>query len=91
MSPNPKSIDEPSETASDTSDIVDKAALAANPARPTLGRIIAAFSAVGLGVRILPAGLRMFRRYPVVSSLAVAGVIWAVLTARAQRDRAPMP
>jgi hypothetical protein len=86
MSANSNTLGESSAVASDASALVERAAGAADPARSTVGRITAAVSAVSLGVRALPAGLRLFRRYPLVSSLAVAGVIWAVVTARAQRD-----
>ena len=82
MNANPNTAEESTRTASDASAMAQNAAGAANPARPMVGRISAAVSAIGLGARLLPAGLRLFRRYPVPSTLALAGVIWAVLAAR---------
>jgi len=89
MSANPNTPDESAGAAPDASAFVENAAGAANPARSTTGRITAAVSAVSLGARVLPAGLRLFRRYPVASRLAVAGVIWAALAARLRRNETP--
>jgi hypothetical protein len=89
MSANPNTLDESAGAASDASAFVEKAAGVANPARSTKGRITAAVSAVSLGTRVLPAGLRLLRRYPVASSVALAGVIWAALAARSRRSETP--
>jgi hypothetical protein len=89
MSANPDTLAQSAGAASDASAFVEKAAGAANPTRSTMGRITAAVSAVSLGARVLPTGLRLFRRHPVLSSLALTGVIWAVLAARSQRSEAP--
>jgi hypothetical protein len=85
---NPNTLGESARAASDASDLAENAAGAANPARPTSARISAAVSAIALGTRVLPAGLRLFRRYPVTSTLALAGVIWTVLAARSQSSGA---
>jgi hypothetical protein len=79
--------DEPSATASDASALAESAAKTADPTRSTLGRAAAAVSAVKLGSRLLPAGLKLFRRYPIGASLVVGALVWAVLAARAQGDR----
>jgi hypothetical protein len=86
MSTNPNTLDDSAGATSDASAFVEKAAGATNPSRSTVGRITAAASAISLGARALPAGLRLFRRYPVASGLVVAGLIWAALAARPQRS-----
>jgi hypothetical protein len=88
MSANSNTPGEPTGAASDASALIEKAAGAANPTRSTVGRISAAISAISLGARVLPIGLRLLRRYPVASGLAVVGVIWAVLAARSQNTGA---
>jgi hypothetical protein len=89
MNTNPNTAEESTRIASDASALAENAAGAANPARPMMGRISAAVSAIGSSARLLPAGLRLFRRYPVPSALALAGVICAVLAARSHGSHRP--
>lgn len=79
--------DETSTAASDASALAESAAKTADSGRSTLGRAAAAVSAVKLGSRLLPAGMRLFKRYPIGASLVVGALVWAVLAARDQGDR----
>jgi hypothetical protein len=83
MSTSPNTLDVSAGTASDTNGFAEKAVGTGSPARSAMDRVTAA-SAVNLGARLLPTGLRLFERYPGTSALAVAGVLWAVLEARSQ-------
>ncbi len=70
------------QTASEAGAFVEKAAGAAAPTNSMLGRVGAAVSAVQIGARLLPAAWRFMKRYPVASSLTIAGLIWAAYTMR---------
>ncbi|MDB6092390.1 MAG: hypothetical protein JWN85_5174 [Gammaproteobacteria bacterium] len=90
MSIDRDDVGKSAQTASDAGAFVDKAARVAKPANSTLGRVGAAASAVRLGARLLPAGWRLFKRYPLVSTLAVTGLIWGVYLTRPRRLSARM-
>ena len=64
---------------------VERAALAVNPSRSKLGRAAAVVTVVRLGSRLLPAGWRLMRRYPVASTIAVSGVLLALYATRPAR------
>lgn len=87
MTSTADNIDEPSVAASDASALADSAAKTADPGRSTLGRAAAAVSAVKLGARVLPAGMRLFKRYPIGATLVVGALVWALFAARAQAER----
>ena len=70
------------QTASEAGAFVEKAAGAAAPTNSTLGRIGAAASAIKIGARLLPGAWRLMKRYPVASSLTIAGLIWAAYAMR---------
>jgi hypothetical protein len=78
-------LDESAQTASDASAFVQKAAHVSDDSNSLIGRVGATASAMSLGARLLPAGLRFLRRYPVAGTLVVAGV---VLVAYSLRSRA---
>jgi len=61
---------------------------AADSSRPRLERATAAASALSVGSELAPAALRLLRRYPFLTALAVAGAIWAVTAARSRRPDA---
>lgn len=69
-------------TLSDVGAFVERAAHAANPSRPKLGRVAAVVAVARLGMQLLPASWRLMRRYPVVSAFAIGGLL---LTAYARR------
>jgi membrane protein len=71
--------------ASDAGALARKASQALDSGRSPVGRIMAAWSAVGLCVRVLPAGVRVIRRHPLPACLTVAAVLWGVFETRAQR------
>ena len=78
-------IDESAKTASDASAFVQKAAHVSDDSNSVIGRVGAAASAVSLGARLLPAGLRFLRRYPIAGTLVVAGIALAVYSLRGRR------
>ena len=69
-------------TTSRAAALVERTSVAASSSHPTSGRISAAISTVGLSVRLLPTGLRLFRRHPVGSSLALMGILWVLRNSR---------
>lgn len=81
---NTAAINESAQTASDASAFVQKATHVSDESKSVIGRVGAAASAVSLGARLLPAGMRLLRRYPIMGTLVVAGVALAVY---ALRDR----
>lgn len=90
MSVDPNDLRRTGRTLSDTGALVDRAAHAAKPSSSTLGRIAAAISIVQLGARLLPAGGRLLRRYPVGSLLIVVGLLGALyLTSAEQTSHRP--
>jgi len=70
--------------ASDTNALLKRAGKVADPSASTVGRIAASVSAVRLTLRLLPAGVRLIRRYPLGSSVAIAVAILAVVNASLQ-------
>lgn len=76
MKTTAESVQETARTASDASELTEKAAKAAAGTTSTVGRAAAAVSGVRLGARLLPAAARVFRQYPLASSLVAAGVLW---------------
>src|SRR3569832_687480 len=77
-------IDESAKPASDASAFVQKAAHVSDDSNSVIGRVGAA-AAVSLGARLLPAGLRFLRRYPIAGTLVVAGIALAVYSLRDRR------
>ena len=71
---------------SEMGSFVERAAHATNPSHSTIARVGAAVSVAKLGSRLLPAGWRLFKRYPLASTLAVAGLAVAVYLARQTRN-----
>jgi hypothetical protein len=82
MSTNPDDLLESARTASDVGSFVEHAAHAAGGASSRVGRIAAAVSGIKLGAKLLPAAMRAMKRYPVMSALALAGVVWAAYSMR---------
>jgi hypothetical protein len=64
---------------------VDRAAHAVNPSRSKLGRTAAVVSVAKLGARLLPAGWRLFKRYPLASTVAISGILLALYATRPPR------
>lgn|SRR6185437_10971419 len=71
-------------TLADTGHLLERIAHAVGPASPMLGRVAAAISIVKLGARLVPAGGRLVRRYPVGSALLVAGIVGVAYLLRSQ-------
>ncbi len=69
--------DMPEKVASDTGAFVQRVAGAAAPTRSMAGRVIDTAVAAKAGARLLPAALRLFKRYPLRSSLITIGLISA--------------
>jgi hypothetical protein len=82
MSVDPDRLGESGGTLADAGHLLERVAHAVGPASPMLGRVAAAVSIVKLGARLIPAGGRLLRRYPVGSALVVAGVLGAVYLLR---------
>jgi hypothetical protein len=75
----------PAELASDTGARAEYGAGAANPVKSTLSQIRDTAVAVKLGAQLLPAGWRLFKRYPMSSALVVLAVVWTVYSTRSHR------
>jgi hypothetical protein len=71
-----ESVQDAARTASVASEFTEKTAKTAADTTSATGRVLAAVSSVRLGARLLPAAIRLFRRYPLASSLVVGGVLW---------------
>jgi hypothetical protein len=80
-------IDESAQTASDASAFVHKAAHLSDGSNSTIGRVGAAASAVSLGARLLPAGMRLLKRNPVVGTLVIVGAAWVLFSLRGRSRR----
>jgi hypothetical protein len=87
MSINAEDLNPTGKTISDAGSFVEKTADATRGSRSRLGRVGAALTGVKLGARLLPLGLRVFRRYPLASALAVVGVVFVVYAMRSARSR----
>ena len=79
-------LDDSAKTASDASAFVQKAAHLSDDSNSMIGRVGAAASAVSLGARLLPAGLRLFKRYPIPATLIVGGLAVAVYFMRGRSE-----
>jgi xanthine/uracil/vitamin C permease (AzgA family) len=86
MNTTADSVRETARTASTTGAFVEKAAGAASGSQSKFARVIAGISSVQLGARLLPAGLRIVRRYPLASALVIAGALWIAWSARSRRS-----
>ena len=75
------------QTASHAGAFVQSVAGVANPSKSALGRVAAAVSAAKLGARVLPAGWRLVKRYPVASAVTVAALVGLVYLTRPMRMR----
>jgi hypothetical protein len=78
MSVDSDSLRQSGRTLSNAGTLVESAAHAARPSTFTLGRIAAGISVAQLGMRLIPLGGRLLRRYPVGSLLVVAGLVGAL-------------
>lgn len=85
---NPEEVRRSAQTVSHTGALLESAAHAAKPTTSPLGRVGAAISIARLGARLLPEARRLFRRYPLVSALTVAGMIGAMYLSRSARHGA---
>jgi membrane protein len=74
-------------TASRAGALVKRAAVVASHSCPTHSRISAVISTAGLTARLLPTGLRLLRRHPVGSSLALMGILWMTMNTRESTTR----
>jgi hypothetical protein len=79
MSARADHLGESGRALADAGRLIERAAHAAGPESPTLGRVVAAITAVRLGARVIPAAGRLLRRYPRGSLLfgaALAGALY---------------
>ena len=86
MSVDPDRLRWSGRVLADAATLVEKAAHTVSPSSSAFGRVAAAVSVVELGARLIPAGGRLLRRYPVGSLLVIAGVVGA-LYVMARRER----
>ena len=92
MSVDPDHLGWSGNRLADAGRLAERAAHVIGPASSALGRITAAVSVVRLGVRVIPAGSRLLRRYPVASALVAAAALGALYLAREPRRSArPRP
>jgi hypothetical protein len=83
---DPNGLHHSARTVSDAGAFFERAAHAARPSASSIGRVGAAITAVRLGARLLPAGRRLFNRYPVAATLIIAGSIAALYWGRSMRS-----
>jgi hypothetical protein len=76
-------------TLADAGHLLERIAHAIGPASPMLGRVAAAVSIVRIGARLIPAGGRLVRRYPMGSALVVASVLGAAYLLRSPATSRP--
>ena len=91
MSVDPDQLRQSGRKLSETGTLVERAVHAARGSNSTLGRIAAAISAVELGARLIPAGARLLRRYPVGSLLLIVGCLGALYMMNAREDSRRVP
>ena len=80
-----KSVGTSAQTLSHAGALIERALHAVHPSGSTLGRLGAVLAAVRLGARLLPQAKRLYRRYPVAGTLAIAGLLGAIVLARSER------
>jgi hypothetical protein len=85
MKNRPTNSGESPQTASDANAFVENAANAVTPTNSVVGRVGAAATAAQIGVRLLPAGWRMLKRYPLASTAAIAALVYVAYLARPGR------
>lgn len=85
MRVDPDALKHSGRTLADAATLIERAAHTVAPSSSTLGRLVAAVSVARLGARLIPAGQRLLRRYPVASLLVVAGFLGALYLTRASR------
>lgn len=74
----------------DTGRLLQWAAHVTHPESSGLERVTAAVALITLGARLLPAGGRLLKRYPVASLLVAAGLLGALYLSRPPL-RSPRP
>ncbi len=85
MTIEPDDVVNSARAVSDAGAFVEQTARATTPDHSMLGRVVEAVSVIRLGARLLPAGWRMFKRYPLTSTLGVVGLMLAVYLMRPNR------
>jgi hypothetical protein len=85
---NTTNASESAKVASAGGTLAGKVASAADPARSMLGRVTDTAAAIQLATRVLPAGWRLVRRYPLGASLVILGLAWAAYSWRPTRGAA---
>jgi hypothetical protein len=83
MNMNQDDVRASARTVSDAGAAVERVAGATSASHSTIGRVGMAISAIKLGARLLPAGVRLIKRYPVASAVAIAGLVWVLYSRRA--------
>jgi len=74
---NTRDTAEPGEVASDALSVAQKVGTAGNPKVSSFTRLSEAASAIAATSRLLPAGMRLVRRYPLGSAVVVAAALCA--------------
>ena len=85
MGIDPESLRRSGRTLADAATLIERAAHTLAPSSSTLERLAAAVTVVRLGARLIPAGGRLIRRYPVGSLLLAAGLLGALYLRREPR------
>jgi hypothetical protein len=82
MRVDPEALKRSGRTLAEAAMLVERAAHTVAPSSSTLGRLVAAVSVARLGARLIPAGGRVLRRYPMGSLLVAAGFLAALYLVR---------
>jgi hypothetical protein len=85
MMRTPEAGDRAKLAAADAGAWAEKSAGVAHPEKSALSRVGDIAAAVKLGTELLPAGWRLFKRYPMSSGLVVLAVVWTVYSRRSHR------
>ena len=87
MNVDPAEVRHSAHRAADAGEVVGDVAGLADRSQSVFGRVGFALSAVKLGIRLVPAGIRLVQRYPLGAALTVAGVAWWLYSTRSTRSR----
>jgi hypothetical protein len=88
MNVDPADVRHSAHRVADAGAVVGDVAGLADRSQSVLGRVGFALSAVKLGIRLVPMGIRLVQRHPLGAALTVAGVAWWVYANRRQAARA---
>jgi len=82
-------VSESARVASRGGAFAQKVAGATDPGRSMLGRAVDLAAALQLAVRVVPAGWRLMKRYPLSAALITVGLAWGAYSSRSMSQPTP--